>query len=138
MSVKKMTLLAVAAGLVAVAPAAGGSTTTVTISHEMRGCHMWQVGGGKLAPSIKVTLAKGATLRFVNNDIMPHRLMQLAGPKLALVHPNMNRLSAVSTAKLTRAGTYRFTTKPGEDYKMFAGHKTIGEDYVLRLTVSVK
>ncbi|MFL5950377.1 MAG: hypothetical protein ACJ74M_02130 [Gaiellaceae bacterium] len=138
MSVKKMTLLAVAAGLVAVAPAAGSSTTTVTISHEMRGCHMWQVGGGKLAPSIKVTLAKGATLRFVNNDIMPHRLMQLAGPKLALVHPNMNRLSAVSTAKLTRAGTYRFTTKPGEDYKMFAGHKTIGEDYVLRLTVSVK
>jgi plastocyanin len=138
MSIKKTTMLAVATALVAVAPAAGGSTTTITINHEMRGCHMWQVGSGKLSPTLKVTLAKGTTLRFVNNDIMPHKLRQLAGPKLALVHANMNQLSAVSTTKLTRSGTYRFTTKPGEDYKLFAGHKTIGEDYVLRLTVRVK
>jgi hypothetical protein len=50
----------------------------------------------------------------------------------------MNRLSAVATVKFGHAGTYRFTTKPGEDYKLFAGHKTIGEDYVLHLTVHVK
>ena len=138
MSIKRTIPLVVAAALLAVSPAAAGSTATITISHEMRGCHMWQVGNGKLAPSLTTTLKAGATLRFVNNDIMPHKLIQSAGPKLTLVHPNMNRLSAVSTVKLTRRGTYRFTTKPGEDYKIFAGHKTIGEDYVLHLMVHVK
>jgi len=138
MSIKNTTLLVVAAALVAVSPAAGRSTTTITISHEMKGCHMWQVGSGKLAPTLKISVAKGTTLRFVNNDIMPHKLVQLAGPRATLARPNMNRLSAVSTATLARAGTYRFTTKAGEDYKLFAGHKTIGEDFVLRLTVSVK
>lgn len=138
MSTKRMTLLVVAAAFLAVSPATAGSTATITISHEMKGCHMWQVGDGKLAPTLATMVKAGTTLRFVNNDIMPHRLVQSAGPKLTLVRPNMNHLSAVSTVKLSRKGTYRFTTKPGEDYKVFAGHKTIGEDYVLHLTVHVK
>jgi plastocyanin len=138
MSIKRTTWLAVAAALVAASPAAAGSTATITISHEMKGCHMWQLASGKLAPHLSATLKAGTTLRFVNNDIMPHRLIQSAGPKLSLVHANMNRLSAVSTVKLTRKGTYRFTTKAGEDYKLFAGHETIGEDYVLKLTVHVR
>jgi plastocyanin len=138
MSIKRTFPLVVAAALFAVSPAAGGSTATITISHEMKGCHMWQVGNGKLAPSLTATLRAGTVLRFVNNDIMPHRLIQSGGAKLTLMRPNMNRMSAVSTVKLTRNGTYRFTTKPGEDYKVFAGHKTIGEDYVLHLTVHVK
>jgi plastocyanin len=104
----------------------------------MKGCHMWQLDAGKLAPKLTISLKAGTTLRFVNNDIMPHRLIQSAGPQLSLVHPNMDHLSAVSTVNLARKGTYRFTTKPGEDYKIFAGHKTIGADYVLHLTVNVK
>ena len=99
---------------------------------------MWQLGNGKLTPNLTATLRAGAVLRFLNNDIMPHKLIQSGGPKLALVHPNMDHLSAVATTKLMHKGTYRFTTKPGEDYKIFAGHKTIGEDYVLHLTVHVK
>jgi plastocyanin len=138
MSIRRMTWLAVAAALGAASSAAAGTTATITISHEMRGCHMWQLGSGKLTPHLSATLKAGTTLRFVNNDIMPHRLIQSAGPKLSLVHANMNRLSAVSTVKLTRKGTYRFMTKAGEDYKLFAGHKTIGEDYVLKLTVHVR
>jgi plastocyanin len=138
MSIKRTTLLAVTTALLAVAPAAAGGTATITISHEMKGCHMWQLGNGKLAPNLAVTLKAGTALRFVNNDIMPHRLIQSSGPKLTLVRPNMSRLAAVATVKLTRKGTYRFTTKAGEDYKIFAGHKTIGEDYVLHLTVHVR
>src|SRR5690348_7968917 len=135
----KTTLFAVvAAALLAAASAGAAGTATITISHEMRGCHMWQLGSGKLAPSLKIDLAHGTTVRFVNNDIMPHKLMQLAGPKLALKGANMNRVSAVAIVKFAHAGAYRFTTKPGEDYKLFAGHKTIGADYVLRLTVHVK
>lgn len=138
MSIKRATLLSVLTALAAVSPAAAGSTATITISHQMKGCHMWQLGSGKPTPNLTVTVKAGTALRFVNDDIMPHRLIQSGGPALTLVRPNMNRLSAVSTAKLARKGTYRFTTKPGEDYKMFAGHKTIGEDYVLHLTVHVK
>ncbi len=129
---------AVAGALLAVSSAGAADTATVTISHEMRGCHMWQLGSGKLAPTLKIQLARGTTVRFINNDIMPHKLVQLGGPKLTLTRANMNHLSAVATVKLAHAGTYRFTTKPGEDYKLFAGHKTIGEDYVLHLTVHVK
>jgi plastocyanin len=131
-------MVAVSAALLTVAPAAAGSTATITISHEMKGCHMWQVGSGKLAPNLNATFKAGTTLRFVNNDIMPHKLIQSGGRKLTLVHPNMNRMSAVSTVKLTHKRMYRFTTKPGEDYKIFAGNETIGEDYVLHLTVRVK
>jgi plastocyanin len=138
MSIKKTALLAVAAALLAVSPAAAARTATITISHEMKGCHMWQIGSGKLKPDLTLTLKAGTSLRFVNDDIMPHILIQQSGPKLKLVHPNMNRLSAAATTKLTRKGTYRFTTKAGEDYAIFAGHKTIGEDYVLHLTVHVK
>jgi len=135
----KTTLLAACAAALLSASSVGASgTATVTISHEMRGCHMWQLGNGKLTANLKINIVRGTTVRFVNNDIMPHKLVQLAGAKVALAHPNMNRLAAVSTATFAHAGTYRFTTKPGEDYKIFAGHKTIGEDYVLRLTVHVK
>ena len=139
MSIKSAAVLAgAAAALLAVSPAAARSTATITISHEMRGCHMWQLGGGKLKPNLAVTLKAGTNLRFVNNDIMPHLLIQQSGPKLMLARPNMNQLAAVATTKLTRKGTYRFTTKAGEDYRMFMGHKTIGADYVLHLTVHVK
>jgi plastocyanin len=138
MSIKRTSLLAALTILVTASQAAAGGTATITISHQMRGCHMWQLGSGKMTPNLHIALKTGTVLRFVNNDIMPHRLVQQSGPKLALVRPNMNRLSSVSSVRFARAGTYRFTTKPGEDYKIFAGHKTIGEDYALRLTVLVK
>ena len=118
-----------------VAPAAG--TATITISHQTRGCHMWQLGHANPKPSLSVTLRVGTVLRFVNNDIMPHRLIQQAGPKLSLRHQSMNRPSAATSVKLTRKGVYRFTTKAGEDYPSMSSMKTIGEDYVLHLTVHV-
>jgi plastocyanin len=138
MSIKRTTLLAVATALVAVAPAAAGSTATITISHQMKGCHMWQLGNGDPKASLAITIKAGTTLRFVNNDIMPHRLIQQAGPKLTLVKPNMNKMSAATSVKLARAGVYRFTTKAGEDYAWMKSMKTIGEDNVLHLTVHVK
>jgi plastocyanin len=138
MSIKRTTLLAVATALVAVAPAAAGSTTTITISHQMKGCHMWQLGDGNPKVSLNFTAKAGTTLRIVNNDVMPHRLIQQAGPKLTLVKPNMNKMSAMASVKLARAGVYRFTTKAGEDYPWMKSMKTIGEDNVLHLTVHVK
>ena len=135
---KRMFLLAAVTALAVIAPASAASTATITISHQMRGCHMWQLGNGNPSPSLKVTLRAGTTLRFVDNDVMSHRLTQQAGPKLALTHPAMNHMSASTVVRLQRKGTYRFTTKPGEDYKSMSSMKTIGEDYVLHLVVHVK
>jgi plastocyanin len=138
MSIKRTLLLVAAAALVAVPPAAAGGAATVTISHQMKGCHMWQLGDGNPKVSLVFTVKPGTTLHFVNNDVMPHRLIQQAGPKLTLVRPNMNKMSASMSVKLARAGVYRFTTKAGEDYPWMKSMNTIGKDNVLHLTVHVK
>jgi len=131
-------VLAALAALVVTSAAPAARTATITISHQMRGCHMWQLGAGNLKPSLSVTLRAGTVLRFVNNDVMPHRLIQQAGPKLRVTHANMSHISASTSVKLSRKGVYRFTTKAGEDYPSMSSMKTIGEDYVLHLTVHVK
>jgi plastocyanin len=138
MSTKRTLLLAGVVALVIAAPAGARSTATITISHQMRGCHMWQLGNGQPSPTLNISLKAGTLLRFVDNDVMPHKLIQLAGPKLSLKGANMNHMSASMAVKLARKGTYRFTTKPGDDYKSMASMKTKGEDYVLHLTVHVK
>ena len=138
MSIKRMLLFTVAAGLVATSASSAAGTATITISHQMRGCHMWQLGNGAPKATLSVTVKAGTALRFVNNDVMPHKLIQQAGPRLALRHASMSHMSAAMTVKLVHKGIYRFTTKPGEDYKQFSSMKTTGEDYVLHLVVRVK
>ena len=138
MSIKRTFLLIAAAALVAASPAGASGSATITISHQTRGCHMWQFENGKPVVSLAVTLKAGTALRFVNNDVMPHKLIQQAGPRLTLVRPNMNHMTASTTVKLVRKGTYRFTTKAGEDYKGMSMMKTVGEDAVLHLQVHVK
>jgi hypothetical protein len=48
----------------------------------------------------------------------------------------MRHMSASVSVKFAKTGTYRFTTKAGEDYPGIHV-KTIGEDKVLHLTVKV-
>jgi plastocyanin len=85
-----------------------------------------------------MTITAGTVVRFVNNDVMPHKLIQTAGSKLRLAHANMNHMSASTTVKFQKSGLYKFTTKAGEDYKGMPEMHTIGKDYVLRLVVRVK
>ena len=47
----------------------------------------------------------------------------------------MSKIGASTKVVFSKAGTYRFTTKVGEDY--MKGVKTVGEDNVLKLTVKV-
>jgi plastocyanin len=130
--------LAALIGLVITSTAPAGGATTITISHQMRGCHMWQVGNGKPLASLSVTLKAGSVLRVVNNDVMPHKLLQTRGPKLRLTHANMNHMSASASVKFPNKGVYKFVTKAGEDYPSMASMHTTGEDYVLHMTVHVK
>jgi hypothetical protein len=126
---------AIVAGSAAAAPANGGAT--VSIRHQTRGCHSWSFNGGAYRASLAVRINRGATLAIVNNDVMPHKLVQTSGPSAKLVRPAMNHMSAKAQVRFIRAGVYKFTTKAGEDYTWASNMKTVGEDNVLRLTVRV-
>ncbi len=128
--------LALAAGMLVATSAYGsGSQAKLTIRHQIRGCHSWSFNGAAYKPSLKIKLAAGTTLAVTNNDVMPHKLIQLSGAKLHIVSPNMNHMSATAKVTFVKKGTYRLTTKAGEDYMQ--GMKTIGADNVLRLSVTV-
>jgi plastocyanin len=127
--------LALATAGVLAGSAFGHTPKTVTIRHQVRGCHSWSFAGGHYSASLKVTLDRGTPLVFVDNDVMPHKLVQLSGPKAAITTPNMRQVGARAVVTFKRAGVYKFTTRPGEDY--MKGMKTIGPDNVLRLTVTV-
>jgi plastocyanin len=131
--------LAVAAVTAAVAaPAIAHSSPTVTIRHEMHGCHAWSFAGGPFKSSLKVSVARSTSLTVVDNDVMPHTFIQVAGTKVTIARPAMRKMGATAVVRFSKAGVYRFTTKAGEDYKYASGTKTIGEDNVLRLTVTVR
>jgi plastocyanin len=130
--------LAALSALAVTAAAPAGGTGTIAIRHQMRGCHSWSFNSGPFKPSLSASVRAGTVLRFTNNDVMPHKLVQAAGPKMRMVHPNMIKMASSASVKLTQKGVYRFTTKPGEDYSWAGSMTTSGEDNVLRLTVRVK
>jgi plastocyanin len=149
-------VLVLGAGAVglAVPPLVGAATPTasVTIRHQVRGCHTWSVNGGPFAASRAVTLARSGSIRFTNNDVMPHTLIKVSGPAVRMRNGNtmpmgmgkhgaaapgvMNHMGATTTVSFSRAGRYVFKTQAGEDY--MPGVRTVGEDNVLRLTVKVR
>jgi plastocyanin len=111
--------------------------STITIRHQMKGCHAWSVNGGPYSATQRTTLARGGAITFVDNDVMPHKLVQKSGPAVRYYgSPAMRHMSATVRVTFGKAGVYKFTTKPGDDYPGMA-MKTIGEDNVLRLTVTV-
>lgn len=67
-------------GAAAVAGSAIATTpkATLTIRHQARGCHAWSYNAGPYAASLKITLPRGTTLNVIDNDVMPHKLVQLA------------------------------------------------------------
>jgi hypothetical protein len=135
-----------AAAIAVVAAALAGSalaapthgTATVTIRHQARGCHAWSYNGGSYKASLAVQINRGSTLTVVNNDVMPHKLVMTSGLSAMLTTPKMNHMSARANIRFTKKGVYRFTTKAGDDYKWASNMKTVGEDNVLRLTVTVR
>ncbi len=131
--------LAVLAALTVTSAAPAGGTATIAIRHQTRGCHSWAFNSGPFKPSLSVSVSAGTVIRITNNDVMPHKLIQTAGPKMRLAHPMMSKMASSATVKLAHKGVYRFTTKAGEDYAWVGSMmKTIGEDNVLHLTVRVK
>ena len=133
-----LALLALAAVAIAVAaPAGAKAPIPIRIQHQVHGCPSWSVANGAYYPAQTVRVHAGTSFTITNNDVMPHTLVQLTGPRVTLHSQGMGHMGATTQLTLRTPGTYRFTTKPGEDYPGMAGMKTIGEDNVLRLMVVV-
>jgi hypothetical protein len=131
--------LAAATGALFVATAsAHGTAATITIRHQMHGCHTWSLNNSASRAALSVRLARGATLTVKNNDVMPHKLVRKSGPAARILTPRMARVGATARVHFTKPGVYKFTTKAGEDYSWASHMKTTGEDNVLRLTVTVR
>jgi plastocyanin len=133
------TILAAVAAAALVAGAATAASpaghASLVIRHQTHGCHSWSLNGGAFTARQSVALPRGASISVVNNDVMPHKLVETSGPAVRVQTASMSHIGATAKISFARAGVYRFTTKVGEDY--MAGVKTTGEDNVLRLTVTV-
>jgi plastocyanin len=134
---KSLVTLIVIALAAAGAASASSPSASILIRHQVRGCHTWSVNGNAFKAAQSVELARGTVVRVRNNDVMPHRLVQVSGPASKLVTPAMNHMGATAKIVLAKAGVYKFTTKAGEDYPGMDGMKTVGEDNVLHLIVTV-
>jgi plastocyanin len=141
MFLKRASLILTLAATLVIASAASAAPTaghaSLLIRHQVQGCHAWSIDHGAFKASQSLKLHRGATLTLTNNDVMPHKLVLTSGPALTIAHPTLNHMGASLKVTLTHPGTYRFTTKPGEDYPTMGGMKTTGEDNVLKLTVVV-
>jgi hypothetical protein len=150
---RSMSILATAgAALLLAAPAGSSAGATLVIRHQTRGCHAWSLNGGPYEASQRVALPRDSTLVVVDNDVMAHKLVRTSGPAVTMRKTGttgmmdvshefkgpgvMAHMGAAVAVTFAKAGTYRFTTKAGEDY--MKGMKTIGEDNVLRLAVVVR
>ena len=110
----RIAVLALAAvGLFASSALANSPRATLTIRHQTRGCHAWSFNGGAYKASLKITLTRGTALKVIDNDVMPHKLIQLSGPKARLIAPAMKHMSAQAKVVFVNKGTYAFTTRAG-------------------------
>jgi hypothetical protein len=120
---------------VAGSAAAATNNATLTIRHQTHGCHSWSFDGKTWHATQTITLVRGGVLTVVDNDVMPHRLIQVSGPKAMLTGSTMRHMSSSAHVGFPAKGTYVFKTRAGEDY--MKGIKTVGEDNVLKLIVTV-
>ena len=131
-------LAACAAALLVSSASAHGTAATVTIRHQMHGCHAWSFEDGAYRATLNVQLKRGELLTIRNNDVMPHKLVRTSGPALKVLTPAMKHMGATARVRFANAGVYKFKTKPGEDYSWASHMETNGEDNVLRLTVTIR
>ena len=131
-------LAACAAALLVSSASAHGTAATVTIRHQMHGCHAWSFEDGAYRATLNVQLKRGELLTIRNNDVMPHKLVRTSGPALKVLTPAMKHMGATARVRFAKAGVYKLKTKPGEDYSWASHMETKGEDNVLRLTVTVR
>jgi hypothetical protein len=133
----KLAITMLVALAVAGSALAAPKTATLTIRHQVHGCHSWSLNGTNWRATQSITLARGSVLTVVDNDVMSHTMIQANGraAKAAITGATMKRIGAKAHVTFSAKGTYIFTTKTGEDY--MKGVETTGEDNVLKLVVTI-
>jgi hypothetical protein len=131
----KLVVIMIVALAVAGSAVAATNNATLTIRHQMHGCHSWSFNGKTWNPTQRITIVRGGVLTVVDNDVMSHKLIQVSGPKATLTTPAMTHMSAKAHVAFPAKGIYVFKTRAGEDY--MKGVITMGADNVLKLVVSV-
>lgn len=108
----------------------------LTIVHVQKGCHIWS-DGQRQAATMRLALAEGGTLTLVNNDIDAHRLVQLAGPGVALGSTMM--MGGKMAVVFPQPGLYRLRTETVEVEGMdeMMEIETEGPDNELEVEVEV-
>ena len=138
-----------AAGLVLLLSACGGSdeqaaapaptapdNAELMILHVQEGCHIWSDGERQTA-MMRMRVSEDGTLTLVNNDIDAHRLVQLAGPEVALGGTMM--MGGKMAVVFSEPGVYRLQTETVEVEGMeeMMEVETEGPDNELELEVEV-
>jgi hypothetical protein len=131
----KLALTMLVALALAGSAVAATNNATLTIKHQTRGCHSWSFDGKSWHATQAIKIVRGGVLTVVDNDVMPHKLTQVSGPKAIVAGMTMTHMHASAHVAFPAKGTYVFKTRAGEDY--MKGIKTVGEDNVLKLVVTV-
>ena len=107
----------------------------LTIVHVQKGCHVWSNSRGAQAAGVKVFIKRGQRLAVLNQDLDTHKLVRLAGPKIALG----KALSMNDRVTLTfrQPGVYKLHTKKVETPGM-PEVTTSGPDHILAILVVVR
>ncbi len=110
-------------------------STRVTIVHLQKGCHSWSLVRGVPATGVKAVLKPGQRLTVVNQDIDTHKLVSLAGPKIALGPPLMMNDRVTLTFKTP--GVYKLHLHQIEMEGM-PEVETTGPDHFLAMVIVVR
>jgi len=131
----KLAVTTVVALALAGSALAAPQSATLTIRHQLHGCHTWSFDGSTWKATQAIRLPRGSRLTVINNDMMSHTLVQVSGPKASISGSVMMHMGAAAAVVFRTKGRYVLGTHPGLDY--FKGVQTLGEDNVLRVVVTV-
>lgn len=115
--------------------AGGGGDVELRIAHVVRGCHVWN-DGRRRAAVMRLSMPRGGRLTVVDQDLDPHQLFQLGGPRLRMPAP----MAMMDSGRLRfmRPGVYRLATRTVElPGRSMPEAETVGPDNRLRLVVTV-
>jgi hypothetical protein len=75
----------------------GAKAATLVIQHTSAGCHNWSLNGSALATHQIARLQHGNGITVTDDDVMPHELIQTAGPAAQMAGMEMGTMGAQST-----------------------------------------
>ena len=124
----------------AITASAAPGGATLTIRHQVKGCHSWSLNGGAWKTTQAAHVARGGSIVVTNNDVMFHKLVKVSGPavKYTLLKTGMAMKGTVklpwAPGLMGRPGATVKVTFPAKGTYVF---KTVfGEDNTLRLVVT--